>query len=160
MTNMHKVNERLKDLLSDVISSLRGQINFLTPIIAGIVVGIGNTITSVVVNLGPALTQDGGEGSLFGVNSSVLSDLFPLAKIIPPYFFQLIVGLYLVEITFIMTILANYIENGVDKLNQEYLLSKNLFKSMGFYIIIAFVVTIILYFMSRGVMNITTGSFS
>ena len=78
----------------------------------------------------------------------------------PPYFFQLIVGLYLVEITIIMTILANYIENGVDKLNQEYSIGKNLLKSVSFYILITFFVTIILYFMARGVMDISTGSFA
>ncbi len=161
MSNVHKVNERLRDLLSDIISSLRGQINFLTPIIAGIVVGIGNTITSVVVGLGPALggTSGQGEEAVFGVNASVLQEIFPLSKVIPPYFFQLIVGLYLIEITFIMTVLANYIENGVDKLNQEYMLSKNLIKSVGFYIIITFIVTIILYYMAKGVMNISTGNF-
>src|SRR3989344_5439148 len=158
MVNVHKVNERLRDLLSDVISSLSGQINFLTPIIAGIVVGIGNTITSVVVGLGPALGgAGGGDEAVFGINAGVLRDVFPLDKIIPPYFFQLIVGLYLVEITIIMTILANYIENGVDKLNEEYLLSKTLFKSVGFYILITVLVTTILYFMARGVLNVSTG---
>ncbi|MBU2639631.1 MAG: hypothetical protein KKG75_02900 [Nanoarchaeota archaeon] len=160
MSNVHKVNERLKDLLSDVISSLKGQINFLTPIIAGIVVGIGNTITSVVVGLGPALSGGGGgEEAIFGINTGVLQEIFPLSKVIPPYFFQLVVGIYLVEITIIMTIFANYIENGVDKLNQQYMLGKNLFKSVTFYIIIAFVVTIILYYMAKGVMGISTGSF-
>ncbi|MAG52754.1 MAG: hypothetical protein CMH62_02210 [Nanoarchaeota archaeon] len=156
MTNVHKVNERLKDLLADVISSLRGQINFLTPIIAGIVVGIGNTITSVVVGLGPALSASGGGGeAAFGINTSILQDLFPLSKIIPPYFFQVIVGVYLVQITIIMTILASYIENGVDKLDQEYSLGKNLLKSVSFYILITFVVTIMLFFMARGVLDIS-----
>jgi len=56
-----------------------------------------------------------------------------------------------------MTILANYIENGVDKLNEEYLLSKTLFKSVGFYILITVLVTTILYFMARGVLNVSTG---
>ncbi len=160
MVNVHKVNERLRDLLSDVISSLSGQINFLTPIIAGIVVGIGNTITSVVVGLGPALGgASGGDEAVFGINAGVLRDVFPLDKIIPPYFFQLIVGLYLVEITIIMTILANYIENGVDKLNEEYSLSKTLFKSVGFYILVTILVTTILYFMARGVLDVSTGQF-
>ncbi len=159
MVNVHKVNERLRDLLSDVISSLRGQINFLTPIIAGIVVGIGNTITSVVVSLGPALSGTTGDEAVFGINASVLRDVFPLSKVIPPYYFQLIVGVYLVEITIIMTILASYISNGVDKLDQENSLSKNLFKSVSFYILITFFVTIILYFMARGVLDISTGNF-
>ena len=161
ITNIHKVNERLKDLLSDVISSLKGQINFLTPIIAGIVVGIGNTITSVVVGLGPALggNLSGGDEAVFGINTSVLQEIFPVSNILPPYFFQIIVGFYLVEITIIMTILASYISNGVDKLDQQYSLGKNLLKSVSFYILVAFLVTIALYFMTKGVLDISTGNF-
>ena len=56
-----------------------------------------------------------------------------------------------------MTILASYIENGVDKLNQKYLLGKNLIKSVGFYMVVTFLVTIILYFMTKGVVGIAGG---
>jgi len=37
---MHKVDERLKDLLADIISDMKSQIAFLTPAISGVVVGI------------------------------------------------------------------------------------------------------------------------
>src|SRR3989344_4305404 len=44
---IHKVNERLKDLMADVISSMRSQIKFLTPAIAGVVIGITSMITAI-----------------------------------------------------------------------------------------------------------------
>ena len=158
MTAIHKVNERLKDLLADVLSSMKSQINFLTPLIAGIVVGIGSLITNIISNLGNLLVgADGGETAGIGVNLTILSEVFPIDKLIPPFYFQLIVGLYVVQITYILTVLANGVENGVDKLNEENLLSKNLYKSMLFYILVALITTIILTIMARGVMNVSTG---
>ena len=156
MVAIHKVNERLKDLLADVISSIKSQINFLTPLIAGIVVGIGVLITNILVSLGPLLGQTAGAGDTdaIGVNLDIVSQIFPVDKVIPPFYFQLIIGVYLVQITIILTILANGIQNGVDKLNQDYDLSKNLYKSIVFYLIVTIVTTLILTFMARGVLNI------
>ena len=121
MTAIHKVNERLKDLLADIISSMRSQINFLTPLIAGIVVGIGALVTNIISNLGVLLGGSGAdkvEG--FNIDVSILNQIFPIDKVIPPFYFQLIVGIYIVEITYILTVLANGVENGVDKLNEKW----------------------------------------
>ena len=155
---IHKVNERLKDLLADVLSSMKSQINFLTPLIGGIVVGIGGLIANILVNLGPLLGQSaGGDGALFGMSLSAIQDIFPMENVIPPFYFQLVVGVYLVQITYILTLLANGIENGVDKLNGESLLGKNLYKSMVFYIIVSLVTTLVLTGMARGVMTVSGG---
>ncbi|MEK6812901.1 MAG: hypothetical protein AABX86_02180, partial [Nanoarchaeota archaeon] len=48
---VRKVNERLNDLLSDVISSMRSQITFLTPVIAGIVVGVSSMVVVIINRL-------------------------------------------------------------------------------------------------------------
>jgi Flp pilus assembly protein TadB len=159
MAAIHKVNERLKDLLADVLSSMSSQINFLTPLIAGIVVGIGSLITNIIANLAPLLggTTGGGNVDGFGIDVSILTEIFPVDAVIPPFFFQFIVGLYLVQITYILTVLANGIENGVDKLNEENSLGKNLYKSMLFYIIITIITTVILTLMARGVLNVGGG---
>ena len=37
---IHRVESRLKDLMADIISSMKAQIKFLTPAIAGIVIGM------------------------------------------------------------------------------------------------------------------------
>jgi len=158
MVAIHKVNERLKDLLADVISSIKSQINFLTPLIAGIVVGIGVLITNILVSLGPLLGQTAGSSADagIGVDLSIVSQIFPVDKVVPPFYFQLIVGIYLVQITILLTILANGIENGVDRLKQENDLGKNLYKSMIFYLIVTVVTTLILTLMARGVLNISS----
>jgi len=69
--------------------------------------------------------------------------LFEIKNIIPGYYLQLIVGMYLVEIVLVLTILANGIENGADSLNEKYELGKNLYKSIILYTIVASFITII-----------------
>ncbi len=138
LDRIYKVSERMKDLLSEISSSMKSQVSFLTPLIAGIVVGIGAMITTIIGSLSTSLgaaTEGGGESLLSG--ASGLANIFPLEKLISPYFLQIIVGLYVVEMVFVLTIQANGIENGVDKLNEEYTLGKNLFRGTLLYILIA-----------------------
>ena len=161
MIAIHKVNERLKDLLSDVLSDMRSQINFLTPLIAGIVVGIGSLITNIIASLGPLLGKTAGEGGStvggVGFGIETISGIFPIEEVIPPFYFQLIVGLYVVQITYILTVLANGIENGVDELNKESSLGRNLYKSILLYILVTLITTAILTLMARNVMDVSGG---
>jgi len=72
---------------------------------------------------------------------------------IPTYFFQIVVGIYVVEIIYILTVLANGIENGSDSLNEQYLIGQNMIKSTLLYIFIAFVVTILFNFVATVVLE-------
>ncbi len=138
---MHRVDERLKDLLADIISSMKSQISMLTPAIAGIVIGITSMITNILGKLGPMLADQGSGADAMGAGSSV-TQMFGLG--VPSYFFQAVVGIYVAQLIFVLTILTNGIENGFDQLNQEYLLGKNMLRSvlmyagLGFVIMLAF----------------------
>src|SRR3989344_2305391 len=147
---IHQVNERLKDLLAEVISSMKSQISFLTPIIAGIVIGIATMIVTILGKLTAQLSETaitpGGETGATGgaaTGFTALIELFQIQNIIPSYYLQLIVGLYLVEIVIVLTILANGIENGADNLAKEHSLGKNLYRSSLLYVLVAFFITII-----------------
>src|SRR3989344_4225829 len=122
--------------MADVISSMKAQIKFLTPAIAGIVIGITSMITSILGKLSNQLSQvtSGAAGADSAAPSSLLT-LF--GDGIPTYYFQLIVGVYVVQITFILTVISNGIENGSDKLNERYQLGNNLIKSTILYVIIS-----------------------
>ncbi|MFA5888473.1 MAG: hypothetical protein WC852_07230, partial [Candidatus Nanoarchaeia archaeon] len=139
LDRINKVNERLKDLLSETVGSMKAQVSFLSPIISGIVVGIGSMITSIIGNLPAVLASQGIEGDTAAVGGGLggLGGMFEVADLMPPYYLQIVVGLYLVEVVYILTIIGNGIENGVDKLNEEYSLGKNLYKSTIFYIVVA-----------------------
>ncbi len=150
VSEIHKVNERLKDLLSEIISSMKSQISFMAPLIAGIVIGIGSMIVNIIVNMTDIFGSlaAGGTGNLEGVSGSVEGlagwiELFNPADVIPSYFFQIIVGIYIIELIYILTILANGIENGTDKTNEEYLLGKNLIRGSILYVGISAVVILL-----------------
>ncbi len=108
---MHKVDERLKDLLADIISSMKSQINFLAPIIAGIVIGITSMITNIIGKLSAYMGQAAMQGEAAG-GIGGFAGLF--GDGIPTYFFQIIVGLYIVQMIWILTIIENGIVNGSD----------------------------------------------
>lgn len=152
---IHHVNERLKDLLSEIISSMKSQISFLTPAIAGIVIGIASMIVNIIVQLGSKFQEfeATGEATEASGTLSLITQLFNVGDIIPSYFFQLVVGLYVLQITYILIILSNGIENGSDKLNEEYLLGKNLIKTTLIYTIIAIIVVILFNILSQGILS-------
>jgi Flp pilus assembly protein TadB len=134
---MHRVDERLKDLLADVISSMRSQINFLLPTIAGIVIGITSMITTV---LGQVRAQSEAFGGVEGAGIQ-LTEMFGLG--IPTYYFQIIVGVYVVQVTLILAYLISGIENGVDPVSEDWVRGRSLLLSTGLYVVIALVVMLL-----------------
>lgn len=134
---MHRVDERLKDLLSDVIGSMKSQINFLLPTIAGIVIGITSMITAVL----GAINKQAEQFSQGGVVAGLPSDMFGLG--IPTFYFQIVVGLYVVQVTWILAYLISGVENGVDPLSEEWVKGKSLMVSTTLYCVIALIIIII-----------------
>ncbi len=147
---IHSVNERLRDLMADIISSMNSQIKFLTPAIAGIVIGITSMVTTILGKLGSQL-QVVTEGASAAGQQVGLVGLF--GDGIPTFYFQIIVGIYVVQITYILTILVNGIENGSDKLNERYLLGKNLIKSTILYCMISLIVMLIFNYVAAGILT-------
>lgn len=141
---MHRIDERLKDLLSDIISSMKSQISFMTPAISGIVVGITSMITFILINLGKQITELGEQAAAAGGSGvPAIAGFFGNTDPIPTYFFQIIVGIYVVQIVYILTVLSNGIENGADKLMEDYLFGQNLVKSTILYSILVVIVMLI-----------------
>ncbi len=152
---INKVNERLQDILSEVVSSMKAQISFLTPAIAGIVVGISAMIVGIIVHLNEqfaTLAASGGEEALGTGGLSGIINIFGIEGIIPGYFFQIVVGIYVVELVFILSLLQNGIENGPDKVNGQYLIGKNMIGGVFLYVAIALVVSVLFFFLAKGIL--------
>jgi hypothetical protein len=142
---IHRVNERLKDLLSDIISSMKQQISFLAPVISGVVVGITSLITYIFGRL---------KSMMIGFQSDDVSgfaDMFGVG--VPTYYFQIVVGVYVVEIVYILSVMANSIENGQDGLGERDLLGRNLVRSTILYSVITFLVMIVFQVMAGEIIN-------
>ncbi|MFO8015945.1 MAG: hypothetical protein R6U32_02480 [Candidatus Woesearchaeota archaeon] len=138
---MHRVEERLKDLMAETISSMRSQIKFMTPAIAGIVIGITSMISTILGKLTQQLqsvTEGAGQG-MEGVGGG-FDMLSMFGDGIPTFHFQIIVGIYVVQIVYILTVMANGIEEGEDKLKERFDLGKNLVRSTLSYCGIALIV--------------------
>ena len=148
---IHKVNERLKDLMAEILSSMNSQIKFLTPVIAGIVIGITSMVSSILGKLALQMKRIAGGSEVADVGGSLATGFF--GQGVPTFHFQIIVGLYVVQITYILTILANGIENGSDKLNERYMLGRNLIKSSILYCIVAAVIMLIFNFIAGKIMS-------
>jgi len=143
LTAVHKVTERLKDLLADTVSSMQMQVKVFIPMISGIVVGLAVLTTSIMLNLGKQIS--GIEGAAPGAVApgGGLLDIFQIQAMLPGYVFQLLVGIYLIQITFLLTMLLSGVIYGRDKIEQKYMLAQNLFMATAFYIIIAVIVVLV-----------------
>ena len=143
LDRIHQVNERLKDLLAETLSSMKSQISFLTPMIAGIVVGLSTMIVTILGRLSSLLLQSSTQGQDLGLAGGLdaLTGLFEIQSIIPVYFLQLIIGIYVVQIAIILTFLANNIESG-NKISGEYKAGKNLYASGILYFFVSLIVTL------------------
>ncbi|PIN76902.1 hypothetical protein COV17_00435 [Candidatus Woesearchaeota archaeon CG10_big_fil_rev_8_21_14_0_10_36_11] len=147
---IHRVEERLKDLMSDVISSMKSQIKFLTPAIAGIVIGITSMISGILTKLTARLGSITGGGENISSTGELLS-IFGIG--IPTFYFQIVVGIYIVQIIYILTVLSNGIENGADKLGERFSLGKNLISSTLLYCFLASVVMILFNLFSSTILT-------
>jgi hypothetical protein len=158
VSKIHDVNERLKDLLADVISSMKSQVSFLAPLIAGIVVGIASMIVNVLGKLETLMENAKGASLEPGMGFGALEQfrgILNISAVIPSYHFQLIVGIYVIEIVIILTILTNGIENGIDKLNEKNSIGKNLIWSSLLYSIVAFLVIFVFNLLAETILKIT-----
>jgi len=152
---IHKVNERLKDLMADIISSMKSQVKFLTPVIAGVVIGITSMITSILGKLSQQLQQVTSAAGGADTSAAPTGILGLFGDGIPTYYFQLVVGIYVVQITFILTVIANGVENGSDKLNERYQLGNNLIKSTLLYIFISGAVMLLFNIIAARILTAT-----
>ncbi|MFA5084687.1 MAG: hypothetical protein WC475_04930, partial [Candidatus Paceibacterota bacterium] len=143
--NIHKVNERMKDLLADVTSGMKSNMTFLAPLLAAIVVGLASMITMILSKL--SLMIESGtlsDSGFMGLGASQITSMFNVTAMIPPYWLQVVVGVYIVEIIFILTSTLVTIEAGEDRLGEKYETGKTLRQGITLYIITALVAIIAL----------------
>ncbi|MCR4327349.1 MAG: hypothetical protein NUV46_02090 [Nanoarchaeota archaeon] len=132
--NLDKITMRLKDLLAEIVSDMKSNMVFLAPLLSGIVVGLAAMITSILgmLQLGELATEASNLGSLTNIMS-----IFQYQDMIPPYFLQISVGIYLIEIIFILTSTLVTIDSGEDRLEMMNKIGKNLRSGMGLYFVVA-----------------------
>lgn len=140
--NIKRINARLVDLLADIISDMKNNMTFLAPLLSGVVVGLAAMITTILgkINLGNlSKTPIAGLGSL-----GQIQDLFNLKDMIPPYYLQIAIGIYLVEIIYILTSVLVVVKSGEDSLERVNKTGINIKVGMSLYLLISFLSIVIL----------------
>ncbi len=141
--NIHKINERLRDLLAEVSSDMKSNMTFLAPLLAGIVVGLGSMIVFILNKLKDIALGSGEEATGIANLSGVLK-IFDINTMIPPYFLQLAIGIYVIEIVFILTSTLVTVDSGEDKLKKTHETGNNLLAAGMLYLITALVAVLAL----------------
>lgn len=97
-------------------------------------------ITSILNILKESQTAmaSGSETEMFSSLGNI-TNLFEITQMIPPYFLQIVIGIYIIEITFILTKTLVTIDSGKDSLQEKYELANNLRKSTFLYLIVALI---------------------
>ena len=134
--NIHKINERMRDLLAEVVSDMKSNMTFLAPLLSGIVVGLGNMITNILSQLEvmKELQAAGAEG--ISIPLGEVWQIFDMNSMIPPYFLQLAIGIYIIEIIFILSAALVTVDAGEDRLRQTFETGKNLRRGVLLYVLI------------------------
>lgn len=149
--NINKITIRLKDMLAEISSDMKSNMTFLAPLLSGIVVGLASMITAILNKL--KLASLGGESlANLGGLSGVLN-IFDVAAMIPPYFLQISVGIYLIQIVFILTNTLVTVDSGEDKLERTNKIGLNLKKGASLYFVTALVSVLALFFLSTLVLG-------
>ncbi|MBU1988420.1 MAG: hypothetical protein KKD94_03000, partial [Nanoarchaeota archaeon] len=136
--NIDKINERLKDLLAEIVSDMKSNMTFLAPLLAGIVVGLSAMIT-FILNKIQGLQVEQGTDAFGGLGFANLFDIFNLPNMVPPYFIQLSIGIYIIEVIFILTGALVVVDSGKDRLREKHELAKNLKIGILLYLATAFI---------------------
>ncbi len=138
--NIKKINDRLNDLLADIISDMKSNMTFLAPLLSGIIVGLAGMITVILGNLNEMFESGamGSEGIVGAGGVQGIISIFDITKMIPTYWLQIIVGIYLIEVVFILTSTLVTIKAGRDPLQVMAETGKNLKVTMILYAVVAF----------------------
>ncbi len=149
--NIQKITHRLKDMLAEIASDMKSNMTFLAPLLSGVVVGLGAMITTILERLGLGNLGEGGVAGLG--NLSQLAGIFTRELMIPPYFLQIAVGIYLIQMIFILTRTLVIVDSGEDKLERTNKTGKNLIQGMMLYFITALISILLLFALAAMVLN-------
>ena len=143
LRRIREIESLIKDLLEDIISSLKTQTTFMAPLIGGIVASIGVLIVQLLQSISIALTKVEkmfSFGSNIGESTFSSLSLIKLEEVMPPTIMELIVGVYLIESVIIMSIFLIGVQRGFDEVSRDYTIARNLSIAVVFFTIIFFLI--------------------
>jgi Flp pilus assembly protein TadB len=145
--SVHSINQKINDILSDTVSSVGFQANFIGPLITGVVVGLSTMIFLIINNLGvqmESISSSGtGLGGGTGMNLDFVLGFLNMSSSIQIWAFQPIVGFYLILVVLLMVYLINKIEFAGDWVYFMNKASKTLIMSIILYVVVVSITTLV-----------------
>jgi Flp pilus assembly protein TadB len=145
---------KTKDILSQISYDTQMHSLVVAPLTAGIVVGLTVFTVSLFVYFGGSIQEMQEVFSTYGPIGSTFQQGFFLlinfSNLIPAPFFQLIVGVYLLELTYLLSYLYNEITYGDDEISKKNYVFKTFLVVFVFY----FIVISSIYFGIKSLINL------
>ncbi len=128
LQNLAEVKESVSDTLGETTSSMSFLAMFLTPLVAGVTVTMAVVIIQILTQLGAQLSVLATTGSQFpaSTNLFVIPWVTAGGVAVSPAVFQLVVGIYMVEIAVLLSIFLNRIEYGEDAIGVRSIIGTTL----------------------------------
>lgn len=124
-----EVESHLKEILEDITSQMKFILEYLTPIAVGVTIAVSSIASTIVLQI----------SKIFKVFETFQKEL-PLSSTIPPFFgspkslvkpeiFIIVMGIYVIEISVLLSYLYSSLIYGEDKLEMLRILTMNLIRS-------------------------------
>ena len=137
------VENLLKDMLDEVSAAIKMQAGMIAPFICGIVASMATFIIQLLQKIADFLKVveenfNMGGSFIHGATTN-FGDMMGMVKIdqvIPATLFQLVVGIYMIQIVMILAYFQNGIRFGFDKTTRNVLIGKTLIKALIIYSVV------------------------
>ncbi|HKZ45440.1 MAG TPA: hypothetical protein VJ343_01925 [archaeon] len=147
MKDVRSVEEDLKDVLSESTSDMTIQSLLLAPLTSGVVVSLTAAMMELMVTFSEKVAETlkslGSSGAAGMAGGEVLTSLININQMMPIHVFQLVVGIYLIEIVSMIATFISRINNGEENLLQRFSIGKTLILAIIIYAVLA----VVLYLM-------------
>ena len=137
LKNIRETQEYIREMLSETVSSMKFQAYFLTPLIAGLIVSMADIIVQVLSSLGRYL-EGMSLDSTMGLDFSLLTMGAPSTT---PPMFQLIIGVYLLQVVILLAMFLTKIDEGDNPQAKWYNTGKMLIIAIVVYFLISLAAT-------------------
>ncbi|MFT4244029.1 MAG: hypothetical protein ACMXYB_01075 [Candidatus Woesearchaeota archaeon] len=127
LSEMHMANERMKDLLAESVSSMKGQAKFLAPLISAVVVAIVSLVSLIMGQLSTSIDDLASQADGAALGS------FSIGNGVPTFLFQTSVGLYLLSLIIILILIISQLDSNADPIHVQNELGTTMISSITKY---------------------------
>ncbi len=133
LKSLHSVEEHMKEILDESVSDMRIMMNLLVPISSGATVGLATLMVMVLFQIASLLTNITGLSQRPEFTPENLMLAVDIKNVIPAEVFLVCVGIYMLEVTFMLAYFISTLEHGEDVFERYKLISQSTLISLGIF---------------------------